>query len=91
MKPLPDSVVAYRRTPEFTSANVPAALLQAHSTKADVWARIVVLDGELLYRILEPTATEHRLVPGSPGVVEPKVLHEVALQPETRFFVEFLR
>ena len=91
MKSLPDAVVAYKRTPEFSATTVPAALLRAHNTKPGVWARIVVIEGQLLYRILEPGIEELQLSPGIDGVIEPQVLHEVALSPDTRFYVEFLR
>jgi tellurite resistance-related uncharacterized protein len=91
MKSLPEQVQAYRRTPEFTERSVPAALLRRHDTKAGVWGRIQVLEGELLYRILEPELEEHLLSPGRDGVVEPEVPHEVAPRGKVRFIVEFLR
>ena len=90
MKTIPDSVTAYRRTPEFSEETVPKALLRSHSTKAGVWGRIVVLEGALRYRIL-PTGEEHRLASGTDGVVEPTVEHEVAPIGSVCFFVEFLR
>ena len=40
---LPAEVQAYRRTPEFTEATVPPALLKAHTTKDGTWALIHVL------------------------------------------------
>ena len=91
MKSLPEQMRPYRRTPEFTERSVPAALLRRHDTKAGVWGRIHVLEGELLYRILEPAIEEHLLSPGRDGVVEPEVPHEVAPRGRVRFFVEFLR
>src|SRR5690606_311089 len=59
MKTLPDAVRPYRRTPVFTEATVPAALLRAHTTKAGTWGRILVLEGRLRYRILSPRSEEH--------------------------------
>ena len=91
MKRLPDDGSAYRRTPEFTEATVPAGLLRRHSTKSGVWGRIVVQEGVLRYRILEPQVEEHRLRQGHDGVVEPAVAHEVEPLGPVRFFVEFLR
>ena len=91
MKPLPTNVVAYKRTAEFTEATVPAGLLRSHTTKSGVWGRICVVEGRLRYRILEPVVEEHVLTPGSDGVVEPEVPHEVAPSGPVRFFVEFLR
>lgn len=91
MKSLPDNVVPYKRTAEFTADSVPSALLRNHSTKAGVWAKIVVLEGSLLYRILEPTVGEVTLTPNRHGVVEPTVKHEVVPGRGVRFYVEFLR
>ena len=91
MKSLPPDVAPYRRTPEFTETTVPDALRRRHTTKAGVWGRIQVLEGELRYRILEPQREEHVLSPERPGVVEPEVPHEVEPLGRVRFYVEFLR
>ena len=91
MKSLPENAVAYQSTKEFTQTTVPAGLLRRHNTKAGTWGRIHVLEGELLYRILEPAVEESILAPGHDGVVEPEVFHEVEPQGAVRFFVEFLR
>ncbi len=91
MKELPRHCSPYKRTPEFTEASVPAGLLHAHRTKAGTWGKIVVLDGRLRYRILEPELADVELAPGSFGVVEPGVLHEVLPMGNVRFYVEFYR
>lgn len=91
MRVLPDNVVAYKRTKEFSETSVPAGLLVRHHTKPGVWGRICVLDGTLRYRILAPDLEEIRLVPGKDGVVEPEIPHEVEPVGEVRFFVEFMR
>ena len=91
MRKLPWSAVAYQRTAEFDEGSVPAGLTRAHTTKAGVWGRIAVSEGRLRYRILEPELEEHLLTPGSFGVVEPEVPHEVEPDGPVRFHVEFLR
>ena len=91
MKTLPTDVAAYRQTPEFTESTVPAGLLGAHTTKPSVWGRIRVIEGSLLYRILEPVVEELLLEPGVDGIVEPGVAHQVEMRGPARFFVEFLR
>lgn len=89
--PLPDGYVAYSQSPVFTEKTVPAALLKGHATKPGVWALIHVLEGKLLYRVLDRPA-ETILVPDQPpGVIESEVLHEVAPLGPVRFFVEFYR
>ena len=91
MKKLPPEVSAYKRTPEFTRETVPGGLLSAHQTKAGTWGLIVVLEGTLEYRILEPEPQTIQLTENLPGVVEPTILHEVEPRGEVRFYVEFYR
>lgn len=91
---LPEGLEAYRSTPEFDEASVPAGLLRAHSTKAEVWGLIRVLEGRLLYKVTDHrrVATECLLAAdGKPGVVEPEILHQVEPSGRVRFFVEFFR
>lgn len=91
MQHLPDDVVAYKRTATFTRESVPKALLGEHRTKVGTWGKIVVLEGHLLYRILEPEVEEVRLSPERYGVVEPAVLHQVEPLGDVEFYVEFYR
>jgi tellurite resistance-related uncharacterized protein len=91
VRSLPIGLTAYKRTSEFDEQTVPAGLLRSHRTKAGVWGRICVLEGRLRYRILEPTREVLLLVPGSDGVVEPGIPHEVEPDGSVRFYVEFLR
>ncbi|MCZ6832042.1 MAG: DUF1971 domain-containing protein [Gammaproteobacteria bacterium] len=91
MKDLPAEVTSYKRTPEFTNETVPKGLVRAHQTKAGTWGKIVVLEGQLRYRILEPEHEEVDLSPEKHGVVEPTVLHEVEPLGKVRFYVEFYR
>lgn len=91
MKSLPHSVRAYRRTPEFTEESIPDGLRKAHWTKPGVWGRIVVLEGQLRYRILQSPPCEFTLDADNPGVVEPELEHEVEPIERVRFFVEFYR
>lgn len=86
----PKGLVAYKRTPEFTEKTVPAGLLRAHSTKADVWAKIHVLSGSLVFRDLAD-GTKHVLPVGVHAIIYPEKEHEVAVHESTRFFVEFHR
>lgn len=85
---LPPDFVAYRRTPVFTEASVPAGLRHRHQTKAGVWAVITVLEGRLRFRRLDPTV-EIELDPTAPGIVGPETPHEVEPLGPVRFFVEF--
>ena len=91
MKNLPKDVDAYKKTPEFTQATVPAGLLKDHQTKQNVWGKIVVLEGELKYTIIEPELEIVKLNEHKYGVVEPTIVHHVAPLGKVRFYVEFYR
>lgn len=82
---------AYRSTPVFTETTIRAELLRSHRTAPGTWGLIRVLEGRLLYRVLEP-ASERVLDPGAtPGLVEPGMPHEVAPLGPVRFQVDFHR
>lgn len=85
---LPAGLVAYRRSPLFDERTLPAALQKQHRTKAGAWAVIHVVEGQVLYRILEPRG-ETVLAPGRNGVVHPEQPHELQLMGPVRLFVEF--
>tara|TARA_R110002111_G_scaffold109732_5_gene168915 strand:+ start:116 stop:391 length:276 start_codon:yes stop_codon:yes gene_type:complete len=91
MKALPNNVTAYKRTPEFDELSVPAGLLKAHQTKEQVWAKIIVYEGELQYTINEPITEVNILNKANAGIVEPTVLHEIKPLGSVRFVVEFYR
>ncbi|MCC7328523.1 MAG: DUF1971 domain-containing protein [Gammaproteobacteria bacterium] len=90
MKSIPGHLAAYRRTLEFDQANVPETWLNPHSTKKNVWAKIVVLEGRLRLTILSPEE-EVILDPDHPGIVEPRSIHFVTILGIARFYIEFYR
>ena len=91
MKTLPGTVTQYKNTPEFNEHTIPAGLLRKHTTADAVWGRIRILEGRLLYRILEPAVEVFTLTPDFHGVVEPRIAHEVETLGPVRFCVDFLR
>jgi tellurite resistance-related uncharacterized protein len=91
MKTLPANAVPYKKTDVFSDSTVPSGLLRAHSTKPGAWGKIVVLEGTLTYRILDPVIEEVRLSPERFGVIEPTIKHEVLPSVGVRFYVEFHR
>ena len=91
MKELPEGAVFYGGSFVFSEGSTPANLRRAHRTKAGTWAKIVVLEGRLRYRILEPESEETKLSPGRPRIVEPEVLHEFEAPGPVRFRVDFYR
>ena len=91
MKQLPSNVTAYKKTPEFDQDSVPAGLLHEHQTKAAVWGKIVILEGQLQYTINQPELEVMVLDVDRYGVVEPTVPHEVKPLGQVRFYVEFYK
>ncbi len=91
MKTLPSGVAYYARSAEFSDQSIPENLLDSHRTKTMTWANIVVTQGRILYRILEPQIEEHQLSPNRTGVVEPQVPHELEVMGDVRFHLDFYR
>lgn len=87
---LPPGLDAYRRTPIFTETTLPAGLRHRHQTKAGVWGLIVVLDGQLRFRRLDPFC-ETTLNPAATAIIAPEEAHEVEPVGAVRFYVEFYR
>lgn len=87
---LPPDLVAYKHTPWFTEATVPAGLLSQHRTRDGVWGRIEVEAGQLTVRLLEPVIAERLLGPGEHALTAPGQAHEVAPVGAVRFRVVFL-
>ncbi|MBM4361713.1 MAG: DUF1971 domain-containing protein [Deltaproteobacteria bacterium] len=86
MTALPADAAPYRRTPTFTEETLPAGLRANHSTRAGVWALIVVEEGEVDYHV---GGSVERLRPGRPGVAPPEVTHHLAPVGPLRVHVEF--
>jgi len=91
VSPLPEAIKKYAESPVFTTNSVPAKLTQAHSTKAGVWGRLNVLQGSLDYIITGPPKTVTKLYAGDHTIIKPQETHLVALAPDTRFQIEFLK
>lgn len=91
MKVLPEDVSTYKKTPIFDQDSIPKGLLKDHSTKPNVWGKISVLEGKLLYTIKSNPVEEVLLSESYHGVVEPEVIHFVTPQDKVKFFVEFLK
>lgn len=91
MKSLPSNVLVYKKTNVFNESTVPKGLLKDHNTKSNVWGKINVIEGKLLYVIQTNPVEEVILSPDIFGVVEPEVLHYVKPLGPVKFFVEFLK
>lgn len=91
MKTLPANVLPFHRSPVFDESTAPQTLQNAHQTKEGIWGMIVVVEGQLLYRILEPVVEELTLTVYRPGIVEPQTRHEVEPVGAVRFYIQLYR
>lgn len=85
---LPDGLSAYKRTPVFDELTTPAGLQRAHSTKIGVWGVIHILEGEMIYKTLNPQTERIASKETPPIVIKPQELHEVELIGPVLFYVE---
>lgn len=87
----PTTVFCYKTSPEFTQDSIPKGFLKSHSTKAGVWAKIIINNGQLLY-ILDNSKEETQLLNiDTDGIIVPEMLHHVAASGNVNFHVEFYR
>ncbi|MGI9594697.1 MAG: DUF1971 domain-containing protein [Acidimicrobiales bacterium] len=83
---LPVSVRAGRRTPTFTAATTPPALLSAHLTRA--WAELVVTRGTVRFVDEEPHWVAEAGI-DRPVVIVPDRHHHIEPGPDAEFAVQF--
>ena len=53
MKQLPKNVKPYKTVGPWTKETIPKALSRSHNTKVDVWGKLEILQGSLIYTIEE--------------------------------------
>lgn len=87
---LPDNLIFYKQTPVFTERTVPANLQKDHSEKAGVWAKIIVAEGRLRYRV-NALKIEMELSRDKMGIVVPEIPHSVKPVGKVCFFIEFYK
>ncbi|WP_347266080.1 DUF1971 domain-containing protein [Paracoccus sp. (in: a-proteobacteria)] len=88
---LPEGLVSYARSPDFTDENLPAKLQSAHRVKPGTWALIHVLEGRLHYELEPPRQGEVTAAAGERIVIEEDTPHHVAFVEPGRIFIEFFR
>jgi tellurite methyltransferase len=87
----PEGAQRYKSTPIFTDVTIPKALRREHMTKPGVWGQIRVLDGKLLYEILQPVQQTFTLDRDSTAYIVPEVPHRVEKIRNVIFQVDFLK
>ena len=86
---LPAEAVKHKETKRFNAKTVPAALTRNHDTKPGVWGLVCVDAGTLYLDIGDPVQGTLRLHAGESGVVFPREVHKVTLDPDAEFHIEF--
>ena len=86
---LPPNAQKYSESPVFTQDTIPDALRRNHQTKKNVWGRIVVSEGTLLYLVDDRPARP--ISAGETGAIPPFERHAVKPMGDVTFKVEFYR
>lgn len=87
---LPAGLRLGRTTTEFTAETVPAGLLAAHRVADDVWGRLRVDAGTVVF-VVEGSGARRIVNTGEYQVIAPGLLHHVEPSSDARFIVEFHR
>ncbi len=87
---LPGDVSKYKETRIFNATTVPKGLLKDHATKPEVWGRLNVHVGTVLYVDIA-SAQEREVTSGSFQIIEPEALHFIQPSQDAEFHVEFYR
>jgi tellurite resistance-related uncharacterized protein len=82
--------VPYKITDVWTEQTLPAAIRNAHSTKAGTWGLLRVLEGEVQL-VWEDGSGSETVTPDRPGVIRPQAPHHVEITGPARMQVEFYR
>ncbi|MDQ5888726.1 MAG: hypothetical protein RL210_1341 [Pseudomonadota bacterium] len=94
MLKLPDQVSCYSHSPTFGPDTMPGGLTHDHQTQSNVWAKIVVLSGQVRFSVTDGADAGQVFVlsPALSGVVAPLSRHHIqCLSDDTRFMLEFYR
>ena len=87
---LPDHFVPYKKTPIFTEESLPVALTRDHSTKIGIWAKIIISEGKLRYRV-DILKADMELSQDKSGIIIPEIMHNVEPLGIVSFFIQFYK
>ncbi len=88
MNKLPSTVSPYKKTPIFTSGNVPTAFLNEHSTAPGTWGVLHIIEGELTF-CNDETGEETLISREGRMIIAPGKKHHLKLNGHAEFYVEF--
>lgn len=87
-KQIPEKLSPYKKTKIFTSDTVPKALQKDHQIIKDSWAKLMVIEGELILKFQNQTEG-FLITANSPGIIEPEIPHHIEVSNEVSFYIEF--
>lgn len=85
----PLGLSAYKKTSVFTQQTIPKGFRRAHSTKAGVWALIIVVSGQVQYVIDDLDGRCLVLDRHVNGVIAPQMMHHLKVIGDVELYVEF--
>ena len=91
LKQLPDHLKQSGQSAVFTDQTTPNAILNWHTTKPNVWGKIVILKGGAAYEILTDPVEKIQLSPKFCGFIEPEQPHRLLPQENTEFQILFFK
>jgi tellurite resistance-related uncharacterized protein len=86
---VPSEYVLVRTSNEFTELTIPAALLRVHRLAPDVWGRLRVLRGRVVFAFEASPYDAISLSVGAHVDIPPKEPHSVEPLTDARFVIEF--
>lgn len=79
----------YRSTPVFDETSLPDALRKEHTTKAEMWGMVRVIEGKARLTYLDEPRREITLDPDTPGLLAPQQPHFVEPLGAMKLRVDF--
>jgi tellurite resistance-related uncharacterized protein len=88
---MPTDLELAHTSKEFTDRTVPPGLLRAHQLASDVWGRLCVRSGHVLFSFEASSNDPIVVSEGGHVDIPPDVRHHVEPQADARFVIEFYR
>lgn len=85
---LPEDIVPYARSPQFSASTLPEKLKKAHDLKAGAWGRLNILAGTVTYFTIGQTDTVE-LSDTDTFIIPPEEKHYIAVSDDAELFIEF--
>lgn len=87
----PEAALVYKTVGPFRGAEIPKGLLSEHRLKEDVWGRVTVVEGQLLFVWDDAQGGTAALESPAQMIVPPTVPHHLEQIETAVITVDFLR